>query len=158
VLLSFSWLNNIPLCRFNTFCSSICQLIVICVVFTFWLSWIFVCPFCMKVNFKILCSIIRGINIGSYSKSMIHFLIDCQTFSQCFISTRFYYSSFSTTSPTVALFHFWGLVLVTLVSVEWYLHVVLIWIPLMTNDDEHVFMCLDVYPNLLLIFKIDFTV
>ena len=147
VLHSFLWLNNVPVYGHTTLCLSICQLMDIWVIYTFWLSWImllwkFIFKFLWGHMFLILWSAIAR----SYGNPMFNFLGTCQTVfhNGCTILHFHWQSTSVPISPhpcqyfSLSVF----LILAILVGVKWYLTVILTWISLMTNDVEHLFICL----------------
>jgi hypothetical protein len=80
---------------------------------------------------------------GSHSNSIINFLRNCQTVfdSGCgtLLPKMYKCSDFSMSSSMFFLIYF---MIAILVSVTCYLFVALIYITLMTNDVEHIFICL----------------
>ena len=75
--MSFSWLNNIPLCGQTTFYLSIHLLMDLWVISTFWLLWMMLLhvTWCTNISLKPCFQYIpRGIIPGSYVNSIFSFL------------------------------------------------------------------------------------
>ena len=82
----------------------------------------------------------------SYDYSVFNFLRNCQTVFQSgctiFSCQQHESSNFSTSLPMFVIVFLFFVVISILAGVKWYLIVVLICISLMTNNFEHLFVCL----------------
>ena len=82
---------------------------------------------------------------GSYGNTLLNFLRNCQSIFLSGCTILYPYSSeaagFSTSSPTPTFLHLKKIIAV-LVGVKWYYIEVFVCISLMTNDVEHLSMCL----------------
>ena len=89
----------------------------------------------------------RSGNAGSYGNTLLNFLRNCQSLFHSGCTILYLNSneaaSFSTSSPTPTFLHLKKIIAI-LVGVKWYFIVVFVCIPLMTNDIEHLSMCLSV--------------
>ena len=84
---------------------------------------------------------------GSYGNTLLNFLRNCQSIFHSGCTILYLYSNeaagFSTSSPTPTFLHLKKIIAI-LVGVKWYFIVVFVCISLMTNDIEHLSMCLSV--------------
>ena len=125
------------------------------VVLTFWLLWIMLSwTKVYKYLFEFLLTIFWGIYLGM--ELLAHKVVLCLIFWRIFIlfskETAIFYilptykgSSFSTSSPTLLFSRFFFvlfLIKTILKGVRWYFFVGSICISLMSNNVEHLFMCL----------------
>ena len=129
----------------------ICFIHFICwstqVINTFLLLWItyeiWCTNICLSSTFNYFKCIPRGRISGSYSSSMLSFLETINYFPQwlhrfIFLPTMYEDRNFSTSLPALFIY----CIVAFLVDMKWYLIVVLIYISLMTNDVECLFVCL----------------
>ena len=146
----FLRLSNIPLYVYATFCLSIHWLMDTWVASTFQLLWIMpLWTWVYKYLFKSLLSIVLSIYLGMEllnHKWFYKFWGNCHNVlhSSCTILHSHKQCTSIPVSPHSCQHLLFSVSLITtiLMGMKWYLIVVLVWISLMINDVEHLFICL----------------